>query len=60
MKILFGGSGKMAKKIIIIGGGVAGLSAGIYGALEGYDCTILEAIHALAAILRGGTETATT
>ena len=32
----------MAKKIIIIGGGVAGLSAGIYGSLEGYDCTILE------------------
>ncbi|MBR6772712.1 MAG: NAD(P)/FAD-dependent oxidoreductase [Clostridia bacterium] len=32
----------MAKKIIIIGGGVAGLSAGIYGALEGYDCTVLE------------------
>lgn len=43
----------MAKKIIIIGGGVAGLSAGIYGALEGYDCTILERHSCLGGNLTG-------
>jgi len=32
----------MAKKIIIIGGGVAGLSAGIYARLNGFDTEIIE------------------
>ena len=32
----------MGKKIIIIGGGVAGLSAGIYGRLNGFDTEIIE------------------
>ena len=32
----------MSKKTIIIGGGVAGLSAGIYGQLNDYDTEILE------------------
>lgn len=32
----------MQKKAIIIGGGVAGLSAGVYGQLNGYDTEILE------------------
>jgi phytoene dehydrogenase-like protein len=36
----------MEKKVIIIGGGVAGLSAGIYGQLNGYDTEILE-MHSL-------------
>ncbi|MDF1576213.1 MAG: NAD(P)/FAD-dependent oxidoreductase [Bacteroidales bacterium] len=36
----------MQKKVIIIGGGVAGLSCGIYGQLNGYDNEILE-MHSL-------------
>lgn len=32
----------MSKSIIIIGGGVAGLSAGIYGQMAGFDTTIYE------------------
>jgi phytoene dehydrogenase-like protein len=36
----------MQKKVIIIGGGVAGLSAGIYGELNGYTTEILE-MHSL-------------
>ena len=32
----------MGKKIIIIGGGVAGLSAGIYGQRSGFDTEIIE------------------
>jgi len=36
----------MQKKVIIIGGGVAGLSTGIYGQLNGYDTEILE-MHSL-------------
>jgi phytoene dehydrogenase-like protein len=32
----------MKKKVIIIGGGVAGLSAGIYAAMNGFDTEILE------------------
>jgi phytoene desaturase len=32
----------MSKKIVIIGGGVAGLSAGIYARLNGFDTEILE------------------
>jgi phytoene dehydrogenase-like protein len=32
----------MNKKIVIIGGGVAGLSAGIYARLNGFDTTIIE------------------
>jgi phytoene desaturase len=32
----------MTKKIIIIGGGVAGLSAGIYAKLNGFDAEIIE------------------
>jgi phytoene dehydrogenase-like protein len=33
---------KMAKKIVIIGGGVAGLSAGIYSRLNGFETEIIE------------------
>ena len=36
----------MEKKVIIIGGGVAGLSSGIYGQLNGYSTEILE-MHSL-------------
>jgi len=36
----------MSDKVIIIGGGVAGLSTGIYGQLNGYDTEILE-MHTL-------------
>jgi phytoene dehydrogenase-like protein len=36
----------MAKKIVIIGGGVAGLSAGIYAKLNGFDAEIIE-MHAI-------------
>ena len=32
----------MAKKIVIIGGGIAGLSAGIYAKLNGFDAEIIE------------------
>lgn len=32
----------MSKKVIIIGAGVAGLSAGIYARRSGFDVTILE------------------
>ncbi len=32
----------MSKKIIVIGGGIAGLSAGIYGRLNGFDTHIIE------------------
>ena len=32
----------MNKKILIIGGGVAGLSAGIYGRLNGFETEIIE------------------
>ncbi len=32
----------MSKKIAIIGGGIAGLSAGIYARLNGFDTTIIE------------------
>jgi len=35
------------KKIIIIGGGVAGLTAGIYAQKNGYDSCILEKNHIL-------------
>ncbi len=37
----------MKKKVIVIGGGVAGLSAGIYSALNGFDTEILE-LHSTA------------
>ena len=30
------------KRIVIVGGGIAGLSAGIYGKLAGYDVDIYE------------------
>ncbi|MDE7286210.1 MAG: NAD(P)-binding protein, partial [Lachnospiraceae bacterium] len=33
---------KMQNKIVIVGGGIAGLSAGIYGCLAGYDVEIYE------------------
>ncbi|MBN1648034.1 MAG: NAD(P)/FAD-dependent oxidoreductase [Spirochaetales bacterium] len=36
----------MNRKIIIIGGGLAGLSAGIYARLQGYECEIYES-HSL-------------
>jgi phytoene dehydrogenase-like protein len=35
------------KKVVIIGGGVAGLSAGIYSAMNGYDTEIIE-MHSVA------------
>ena len=35
------------KKVVIIGGGVAGLSAGIYSAMNGFDTEILE-MHSIA------------
>jgi len=37
----------MAKKVLIIGGGVAGLSAGIYSAMNGFDTEIFE-MHTVA------------
>jgi phytoene dehydrogenase-like protein len=37
----------MTKKVIIIGGGIAGLSAGIYSAMNGFDTEILE-MHSVA------------
>lgn len=37
----------MQKKVIIIGGGIAGLSAGIYSAMNGFDTEILE-MHSVA------------
>jgi phytoene dehydrogenase-like protein len=37
----------MKEKIVIIGGGVAGLSAGIYSAMNGFDTEILE-MHSVA------------
>ncbi len=37
----------MKKKVVIIGGGVAGLSAGIYSAMNGFDTEILE-MHTVA------------
>jgi phytoene dehydrogenase-like protein len=37
----------MKEKVIIIGGGVAGLSAGIYAAMNGFDTEILE-MHSVA------------
>lgn len=33
---------KLMKKVLIIGGGVAGLSAGIYSLVKGYDVTVCE------------------
>lgn len=32
----------MSKKVVIIGGGIAGLSAGIYSAMNGFDTEIIE------------------
>lgn len=32
----------MNKKVVIIGGGIAGLSAGIYAAMNGFDTEIIE------------------
>ena len=32
----------MKKKIVIIGGGISGLTAGIFALRNGYDATILE------------------
>lgn len=37
----------MKKKVLVIGGGVAGLSAGIYSAMNGFDTEILE-MHTIA------------
>jgi phytoene dehydrogenase-like protein len=37
----------MKKKVVIIGGGVSGLSAGIYSAMNGFDTEILE-MHSVA------------
>lgn len=41
------------KRVAIIGGGVAGLSAGIYGQLRGYDCTVIEKNHTVGGNLTG-------
>ena len=43
------------KKIVIVGGGIAGLSAGIYGKLAGYDVDIYEKIQLWAGSAWGGT-----
>lgn len=43
------------KRIVIVGGGIAGLSAGIYGKLAGYDVDIYEKIQLLADSVWGGT-----
>jgi len=40
-------SKEMKQKVVIIGGGVAGLSAGIYSAMNGFDTEILE-MHSVA------------
>ena len=32
----------MSKKVVIIGGGIAGLSAGIYSAMNGFDTEVIE------------------
>ncbi|MGZ7095355.1 MAG: NAD(P)-binding protein, partial [Methanobacterium sp.] len=32
----------MTKKLIIIGGGIAGLSTGVYSRMNGYNTTIFE------------------
>ena len=37
----------MGKKVVIIGGGIAGLSAGIYAAMNGFDTQIIE-MHSVA------------
>lgn len=37
----------MDKKILIIGGGISGLVAGVYAKVNGYDATILEKNHVL-------------
>ncbi len=42
------------KKVAIIGGGPAGLSAAYYLSLMGHDCTIFEARHHLGGMLRYG------
>lgn len=31
----------MSKKVVIIGGGIAGLSAGIYSAMNGFETEII-------------------
>ena len=38
------------KKIVIIGGGVAGLSAGIFAQKNGFDSVILEKHHTLGGV----------
>ena len=35
----------MKKTVIIIGGGISGLTSGIYAKLNGYDAVILEKNH---------------
>ena len=41
------------KKIVIIGGGVSGLSSGIYALLNGFDATIIESHNTLGGNLTG-------
>mgnify|MGYP002152218976 CR=1 FL=1 len=43
------------KKIVIIGGGIAGLSAGIFAQKNGFDSVILEKHHTLGASVPDGT-----
>ena len=40
----------MKKTVIIIGGGISGLTSGIYAKLNGYDAVILEKNHVLGGI----------
>ena len=46
----------MKKKIVIIGGGIGGLSAGIYALRSGYDAVIYEGEHMSSYRLRGVTK----
>ncbi|MDY5918433.1 MAG: FAD-dependent oxidoreductase, partial [Treponema sp.] len=41
-KIVYIFSGDFMKKLIVIGAGISGLSAGIYAARSGFDVTIME------------------
>jgi len=43
---LHSGRGGVTKKIIIIGAGMGGLAAGIYGQLNGYETSIFEQHYA--------------
>jgi len=42
MSLVQNGGQKMAKRVAIVGAGIAGLSAGCYARLNGYDTQIFE------------------